>query len=201
MIVILWINDYDQNNSIEKIMTYTVDGKDMPVFLKKDMEDQLPSIKKSNLKNEVYAIKPIQDLFPANILSKSVVKKFNYTSSCVAINNGNGNFTVTKLPVMTQLSCINVFYPIDLNKDGYMDIVTGGNQFGFLPQFERMDASTGEVLINDKKGGFIWLDPLKTGLNLRGEMRDIAEINVAENKYLLFLQNNEYPELYKIYLK
>ena len=63
----LWINDYDQNNSIEKIMTYTVDarlplhaytdddeaprqGKDMPVFLKKDMEDQLPSIKKANLK-------------------------------------------------------------------------------------------------------------------------------------------------------
>ena len=45
----LWINDYDQNNSVEKIMTYTVDGKDMPVFLKKDMEDQLPSIKKANL--------------------------------------------------------------------------------------------------------------------------------------------------------
>src|SRR5438045_8997550 len=44
----LWINDYDQNGSIEKIMTQSIDGKDMPVFLKKEMEEQLPSIKKGN---------------------------------------------------------------------------------------------------------------------------------------------------------
>ncbi len=194
----LWINDYDQNNSIEKIMTYTIEGKDMPVFLKKDMEEQLPSIKKSNLKNEVYAVKPIQDLFPATILNKSVVKKFNYTSSCIAINNGNGNFTIQKLPAMAQLSCINVFYPIDLNNDGYADLVTGGNQFGFLPQFERLDASTGDILINDKKGGFIWQETAKTGINLRGEMRDIAGIKSNDNTYLLFLQNNEYPSMYKM---
>jgi hypothetical protein len=194
----LWINDYDQNNSIEKIMTYTIEGKDMPVFLKKDMEEQLPSIKKSNLKNEVYAVKSIQDLFPRNILNKSVIKKFNYTSSCAAINNGNGNFTIQKLPIMTQLSCINVFYPIDLNNDGYIDLVTGGNQFGFLPQFERLDASTGDVLINDKKGGFIWQETAKTGINLRGEMRDIAGIKSNDNTYLLFLQNNEYPLMYRM---
>jgi hypothetical protein len=41
----LWVNDFDQNNSTEKVLTYTIDGRDMPVFLKKDMEDQLPSIK------------------------------------------------------------------------------------------------------------------------------------------------------------
>jgi hypothetical protein len=70
----LWINDYDQNNSIEKIMTSTIGGKDMPVFLKKDMEEQLPSIKKSNLKNGVYADKSIQELFPAKVLDKSEIQ-------------------------------------------------------------------------------------------------------------------------------
>src|SRR5439155_17262764 len=99
----LWINDFDQNNSIEKIMTYTVNGKDMPVFLKRDLEEQLPSIKKANLKNEMYSKKTIQELFPADILSKSAVKKFNYPSSCTAINNGDGKFTVQKLPAMVQL--------------------------------------------------------------------------------------------------
>src|SRR5678815_3130945 len=101
-------SDYDQNNSVEKIMTYTIDGQDMPVFLKRDMEDQLPSIKKANLKNEAYSKKSVQELFPESVISKSVIKKFNYSSSCVAINNGNGNFTVQKLPPMSQLSCINV---------------------------------------------------------------------------------------------
>lgn len=194
----LWINDYDQNGSIEKVMTSSVNGKDMPVFLKRDMEDQLPSIKKSNLKNEAYAEKSIQELFPPAILEKAMVKKFNYTSSCIALNNGNGHFAIQKLPSMSQLSCINVFYVTDLNNDAHPDIISGGNQFGFLPQFERLDASIGDVLINDGKGGYIWQEAARTGLQLRGEMRDIAELKCGTKKCILFLQNNEYPVLYEI---
>ncbi len=194
----LWINDYDQNGSIEKIMTQSIDGKDMPVFLKKDMEEQLPSIKKGNLKNEAYADKSIQELFSKELMDKAIVKQFNYSQSCVAINNGNGNFTIQPLPPMSQLSCINVFYSLDLNNDRLPDLVTGGNQFGFLPQFERLDASFGDVLINNGNGKFIWQDDAKTGIDLRGEMRDIVEIKGRNEKFVLFLQNNEYPVLVEI---
>ncbi len=194
----LWINDFDQNNSVKKIMTYTIDGKDMPVFLKKDMEDQMPAIKKDNLKNGEYATKSIQELFPAEVMKKSTVKQFNCPGSCVAINNGNGSFTVHQLPVMCQLSCINKFNCMDLNDDGYIDLVVGGNQFGFLPQFERLDANLGDVLINNGKGEFVCQNAAKTGLKLRGEIRDIAEIKTEKGKCLLFLQNNEYPLLYEV---
>jgi len=162
------------------------------------MEDQLPFIKKENLKNEVYADKSIQQIFSKELLAKASVKQFNYNQSCVAINNGNGNFTIQPLPPMSQLSCINAFYSLDLNYDNLPDLVTGGNQFGFLPQFERLDASFGDVLINNGKGRFIWQDDAKTGINLRGEMRDIVEIKGRAKKFLLFLQNNEYPVLFEI---
>jgi len=194
----LWINDYDQNGSIEKIMTQSIDGRDMPVFLKKEMEEQLPSIKKGNLKNEVYADKPIQKLFSKELMDKAIVKQFNYSQSCVAINNGSGNFTIQALPPMSQLSCINVFYSLDLNNDKLPDLVTGGNQFGFLPQFERLDASFGDVLINNGNGKLIWQDDAKTGIDLRGEMRDIVEIKGRNKKFMLFLQNNEFPVLFEI---
>ena len=179
-------------------MTQTIEGKDMPVFLKKDMEDQLPSLKKGNLKHGVYADKPIQELFSKELLAKATVKKFNYHQSCVAINNGDGNFTIQPLPAMSQLSCINVFYSLDLNNDKLPDLVTGGNQFGFLPQFERLDASFGDVLINNGNGKFTWQDDAKTGLNLRGQMRDIAEIKSKNKKFILFLQNNEHPVLFEV---
>jgi hypothetical protein len=87
---------------------------------------------------------------------------------------------------------------MDINHDGKMDLVTGGNQFGFLPQFERLDASLGDVLINKGNGGFIWQEASKTGLNLRGEMRDIAEVKSRGKTCLLFLQNNEYPALFEM---
>jgi hypothetical protein len=194
----LWINDFDQNGDIDKILTYTIDGKDMPVFLKRDLEEQMPSIKKGNLKNEEYSKKSIQELFSKDVLSKNIEKKVNYTSSCVAINNGNGKFTVQKLPAMAQISCINVAHCIDLNNDGLPDMVLGGNQFGFLPQFERLDASLGDILINNGKGEFMWQDAAKTGIQLRGEVRDIVEIKSKAKKYLLFLQNNEYPVLTEV---
>ena len=98
----------------------------------------------------------------------------------------------------TEKTCINVFYSLDINNDRLPDLVTGGNQFGFLPQFERLDASFGDVLINNGKGNFVWQEDAKTGINLRGEMRDIVEIKGKTRKFLLFLQNDQHPVLFEI---
>ena len=194
----LWITDFDLNGDLDKILTYTIDGYDRPVFLKHELEEQIPSIKKGNLKNEAYSQKSIQQLFGKEIIDKCIVKQVNYTSSCIAINKGNGSFDIQKLPAMAQLSCINIAYITDLNNDGFPDLILGGNQFGFLPQFERLDASIGDVLINNGKGSFTWQDASKTGLNLKGEIRDIQEIKNNTDHCLLFLQNDQYPILKKI---
>ncbi len=77
----LWINDFNQNKSLDKILTYTIDGKDMPVFLKHDLQDEIPSIKKQNLKHEDYAKKSIQELFSPEVIKTCTVKQFNYPSS------------------------------------------------------------------------------------------------------------------------
>ena len=78
----LWVSDFDQNEHKNKIITYTVNGKDMPVFLKNDLQEQLPGIKTRNLKHKQYAESSIQDLFSSNIISSSMVKEFTYASSC-----------------------------------------------------------------------------------------------------------------------
>jgi len=87
---------------------------------------------------------------------------------------------------------------MDINNDGNVDIVSGGNQFDFLPQLERLDASCGDVLINDGRGNFKWIEPAQTGLKLKGQLRDISEIHSRNKDYLLFLQNDEYPLMYQL---
>jgi enediyne biosynthesis protein E4 len=99
---------------------------------------------------------------------------------------------------MIQLSSVNAIHCMDINNDGKIDIVSGGNQFDFIPQLERLDASMGDVLINHGNGTFSWVDPGLSGLNLRGQLRDIEEIHIRGEDYLLFLQNDEYPVLYEI---
>jgi hypothetical protein len=179
-------------------MTYTVDGKDKPVVVKHDLEMQLPSIKKDNLKHADYAKRSIQEIFPQDLINKSEVKLLNYCASMVAINNGSGNFSIQKLPALAQMSCINAVYCTDVNADGYIDLLTGGNQFGFLPQFQRQDCSPGDVLVNNGKGAFVRKDPYETGIQLHGEVRDIQKIVVNKKDAFLILQNNDYPVLFTL---
>jgi enediyne biosynthesis protein E4 len=194
----IWINDFDHNGNIDNILTRTIEQKDMPVFLKHDMEAQIPSLKKQNLKHGDYAKKSIQDLFPSELLGTSLVKLFNYCPSVLAINDGNGQFTVKPLPQRVQFSSVNAIQSADLNGDGNPDLIMGGNEFGLLPQFGRLDGSYGQVLINDGKGGFSWMDNIHSGLFLPGQTRDIVEIKGKNKNYFLFLENDEFPVLYEL---
>lgn len=194
----LWINDFNQNGSLDKILTYTVNGKDLPVFLKHDLQDEVPFIKKQNLKHEDYANKSIQQLFPEDVFKKCIVKEFNFPSSIVAINKGNGQFIIHKLPVMTQLSSVNAIYPMDVDHNGTSDLILGGNLYTFLPQFERLDASFGDVLLNDGKGNFRWVSQKKSGLHVEGMVRAIVGIPGKNGYRILFLRNNDFPLLYDL---
>ena len=194
----LWINDFDKNGVIDKILTYTIGGKDKPVFLKRDMEEAMPFLKKKNLKHADYAMKSVQDLMPAEELAKASVKQFTYSSTCIAFNKGNMQFAIRKLPVPVQLSSVNAIHCEDINNDGHTDIILGGNEFTFKPQLERLDANSGTILLNDGKGNFKSIESSETGLDLRGQLRDIKEIHAGGKEYLLFLQNDEYPVLFRL---
>ena len=72
-----------------------------------------------------------------------------------------------------QLSSINAIYPTDINNDNKVDLLAGGNLFTFPPQFGRLDASYGDLLLNKGAGEFIWVDNKRSGVRLRGEIKDI----------------------------
>ena len=194
----LWISDFDQNGTPEQFLTRSIDGKDMPVFLKREITDQFPGLKKQNLKHSDYATKTIQDLFGKEQTEKATARQFNYSKSIVAINDGNGGFTVQPLPLMVQLSSVNAIHCTDVNKDGKPDLVLGGNMFSFPPQFGRLDGSYGHVLLNNGQGSFSWQSPKESGLSLRGAIRDIQQIRVKDKGCILVVQNDELPVMLMI---
>jgi len=194
----LWLNDFDGNGNIQQFLTRTVLGKDMPVFLKREITDQFPGLKKQNLRHSDYATKSIQELFSKEVMAKAVKKEFTYCKSIVAINNGNGSFRISPLPVAAQLSSVNAVYSTDVNNDNKPDLILGGNLFGFPPQFGRLDGSYGTVLLNNGKGQYSTVNAKESGLNLNGEIKDIKEIKVKDNRYVLIVQNDRVPAMFKI---
>jgi hypothetical protein len=194
----LFVEDFDGNGSIDKIMTKTYEHKDVPVFMKRDLQDQIPSLKKNALHHNEYAKKSINDLFSKDLMSKALVKEVNTASSIVAINKGAGQYELIGMNPLVQFSSIHSILSIDINKDGNVDLVLGGNDFYFQPQLGRLDANQGLILLGDGKGGFLPLSADKTGLNFNGMLRDIKLLNYRHQPNLLFLQNDMEPVLYKV---
>ena len=100
-------------------------------------------------------------------MKNTLVKTFTQSNSCIAYNEGGGKFTLQALPAQVQFSSVNAIKCTDVNGDGKTDLVMGGNNFELLPQFSRLDASYGHVLINKGDRYFQWLSPKVSGLEVR----------------------------------
>ena len=194
----LWVNDFDDNGTVEKIITRRVGGKDMPVPMKKELTDQMPSLKKQNLKHADYAKKAIQDLFSPEVLKKTLVLEANYFKSAVALNQGNGQFEMKPLPREVQFSCVCGIFCTDLNGDSKDDLLLAGNDSGFMPQFSKLDGSFGHTLLNTGNGEYERLENRESGFFIKGEVRNFASLKIKGEPFILVLKNNQSPGLFKI---
>ncbi len=192
----LWLNDFDKTGTMDHFLTRHVDGRDVPVFLKREITDQFPVLKKENLLHGEYAKKDIVGLFGKELLKTAGQQKFNYCRSIIAWNEGNGKFRIEELPFWIQLSSVNAAEIADINGDQLPDLVLGGNRFTYPPQFGRLDGSYGQVLLNEGKGKMKYIGNKETGLRIKGEVRNIRAIRLNNRNSLLFAINSEKPVLY-----
>ena len=195
----LWVNDFDNNGTYEQIISQNLEGRDMPVHQKKEMTTQLVSLKKQNLKASEYAKKSIQELFTPSVLKNTTILEARYANSVIAYNQGNGVFTFEDLPARSQLSCICGIACVDVNQDGALDIIAGGNNHEFRPQFSRLDSNYGNVLINDGAQNFDWQNYAESGFYIRDEIKHIKPFYDASGKTYIFVAiNDRKPMVYAL---
>lgn len=194
----MWINDFNKNGTIEKVISKTIDSKDIPVLLKREMTAQFPFLKKKSIKHSEYAVLTVQDLFPDDLIQSAVEKSATYLQSGIAVNDGKGQFKVVALPYLAQFSCLNAIQSEDVNHDGKPDLIVGGNFTHFIPQLGALDACRGNVLINKGNMQFEVLQARESGYALDGEVKQISPITIAGHSYLINLVNNAAPVLFKI---
>ncbi|MFV8321495.1 VCBS repeat-containing protein [Flavobacterium sp. LS2R12] len=193
----LFTNDFDNNGTIEQIATRSIEGKDLPINLKQELAKQIPSIKKKNLSYADYSKKTFQELFAKEVVDNSIQRTVNIQESVIAINKGNGKFEIKALPKEVQFSCVNTITTMDVNNDGILDLILGGNQYEFKPQFSRLDSNYGSVLLGSKSGTFSWLPYNKTGFFIKGEVKQMKIVK-DKNKTvsIIAVVNDNTPKIF-----
>ena len=193
--VSMYVSDFDNNGSIEQIITCYNKDSAYPMVLRHDLVSILPYLKKKYLKYENYKEQTMEDIFSKEQLKDATVLKAYTMQSSVFINSGKGTFTRKALPAEAQLSPMYGIAAGDYDKDGKIDLLMGGNFYQSKPEVGIYDASYGTFLKGDGTGNFVAVKAQQSGINIRGAVRDIKTINAGKRPLVLISKNNDKIEL------
>ncbi len=175
----MWVKDFDGNQGMEQILAYSVGERWYPVSSKDELGKRLPAIVNKRFPDyQSFAGKTIDQLFQPEELRDARVLEVNKFES-VYLENREGGFVVHDLPWQAQVSKLFALAVTDLDGDGRLDLLGGGNYAGVSPFQGRYDSSYGLVLLNKGKGTFQSLSPVDTGFRLDGEIRDLKKIVIG----------------------
>ncbi len=150
--VTMYVNDFDLNGDIEQIICSFNGDKSYPVTIKDDLEKQIPSLATKYAKYDDFKDQTIEDIFPPEILNRSVKLEARIMESCIMINKGGKEFSLVPLAAEAQLSPVYAINADDFNKDGICDIILGGNQYRAKPQTGIFAGSYGILLQGNNEG-------------------------------------------------
>lgn len=181
----LYFGDFDKNGFQDPILTFSNDqGNSVPYALRHNLADQLKFVLKRFPDYESYRKVTIQDVLDENMMASASTLEVNYMKSAIFINDGKGTFSETELPLQAQMVPIYAIASDDLDDDGDIDLLLGGNLYKVKPEVGRYDASFGIYVENLGNNKFKCY-PNNRGFIVDGEIRDIRiigdKILVARN--------------------
>lgn len=185
----LYYNDFDDNGKKEQVLTYFLDGREIPFANKDELQRQMPVLKKKFLYAADFAKADLSQIFTSEKLSKAKLLSADYFSNAVLINQGNLNFTVQPWPWLAQLSSYRDAVVVDANHDKLPDILLAGNYYSNNIQMGRYDADFGTILLN--KGNAHFTAENINGLQVKGEVRHIRRIVINKKEAFILARNND----------
>ena len=188
----LYVNDFDNNGQVDPILTYFIDGKEIPFANFKEITKQLVSVKKKYLYARDFAGATLDELFGSENLENSAVFEVNTLEHMFFENQGdNRTYSAVSLPEALQYSTLNALAFIE-DESAVQKILAGGNFFDINIEMGRYDGSRGNVLYFD--GDSLWSSPVP-GVDLSGQIRSIKAIALERNIGFLIAKNNAALEI------
>ena len=191
----LYYYDFDGNGKKEQILTYYLNGAELPFANKHELEKQMPALKKSFLYAEDFAKASLKDLFSEDKLRKADTLTANYFSNALLLNDGHLNFRVQALPWEAQLTSYKDAIVVDANGDNLPDILLFGNYYNNNIQMGRYDADYGTILLN--KGHDSFEAASLNGLAIKGQVRHVRSIHIAGKEAYILTRNNDSTKIFR----
>lgn len=181
----LYVNDIDENGRLDQILTHYMDHEEVIFADKKELEKQMPFIRKKYNFSKEFSNANFRDVFGRDKIDEARVFEANYFDNAVLTQQEDGHFELKSLPKTTQFSPKAAFAKIENANSDYLIM---GNFFESNIQFGRYDADY---------GGLLSFTPDNTshqplpGLKIYGQVRAIIPIIIKGETHYLIARNDD----------
>jgi hypothetical protein len=186
--------DYDNNGSVDPLLCYYIQGKSYPYANRDELTDQLPGFKKRFTDYESYSEATLEKILKPEELRNSVKLAATNFQSCIAINHGDGTFTLKPLPLQAQYAPVFAIRAVDVNGDNKTDLITAGNLDKTRVRTGKFSGNTGFVFLGDGTGNFQYVPQLVSGLKVQGDVRHIEMLDTR----IIFIRNNADVKIFRL---
>ncbi len=188
--------DFDGNGMVEPIFCYYIKDNDGKYVLSSGISRdewavQMPSLKKTFDQNAAYAKATMDQIFTPDMKEGATTLYCKETRSGYFENRGKNKFVFHPFPMEAQIAPVNAIVYTDVNGDGRKDLVLAGNEYQTSVSAGRYDASYGLLMYGNGKGNFTPVPPVRSGLIIDGDVKDLKMIVAGKKQLLLTAINDE----------
>ena len=145
-----------------------------------------------------FAAVPVGQAFSSAQLQRALHYQTDTFASAYLHNDGNGTFSASALPNLAQIAPIKGIIAHDVDGDGNLDLIVGGNLYDAEPNTPRADAGNGLWLRGDGKGHFTAVPPAKSGLLAPLNLSGLTLINTPSGKAVIVANSGDSVQVFRI---
>ena len=194
----LYVHDFDDNGRVDPIACQYYGETSHPIPARGDLLKQLPILQRRLISYRKYANCTIDDLFTKEELEQSDTLTANHFVSTF-FRNDSGSFEAIPLPIHCQFAPIYAIEVLEHNDQTY--IITAGNNEQANIESGPYDSGRINVYRYTENGEFDYISPLKTGLNVEGDIRSMDIIKKGEDYRLLIGVNDDKVQEFELNLE
>ena len=194
----IYAKDFDNNGSYDAVLGFYNQGKCYPLFSRDQLIDQMPSMRKKFIRYKDYSGTTLENLFTPEQKKGMDVYMARCFESGVLINEGHGAFRFKPFPERAQFSNINDLVVEDFDQDGIKDILAVGNTNDPAVMVGNYDATAAILLKGDGRAGFIDIPAIRSGLNVRGEVRRSVYLKNSKSRSVILRKNSGEARVFSV---
>lgn len=194
----VYYNDFDANGNADIVLGYYNKEKHYPLRGFSCSSEQIPDLKKKIVKYDAFASMELKDVYGEEKLKNSLHYSADTFASVYIENLGNGQFKITDLPNVAQLSNLNDMLVRDFNGDGALDVLAIGNLYVSEIETPRNDAGTGLLLLGDGTGSFSAIRGSEIGFLADRDAKKLVTLSNVQNDYFLVGNNDDVLQIFEL---